>query len=334
MSDGFVMTIAEASQTGEARRRVASLTSGLGFDTLDAGRVAIVVTEMATNLVKHAKRGDLLVRPLGCDGVKGVEVLALDRGPGISNVGQSLRDGRSTTGTAGTGLGAVMRLAQQFDIYSQVGTGTAVVAQLWARGIVDPSRRLEIGSVCVSYPGETECGDAWATEEQDRRSLVTVVDGLGHGVAAAEACREAVKAFRAHTAEPPPGILDAMHLALRSTRGASGAVAQVDWTRRVLRYSGVGNIAGAILTQAGDRHLVSHNGTLGRELRRVDEFTYAWPGDALLVLHSDGLGSRWDLARYPGLAERHPSLIAGVLYRDFWRGRDDVTVVTARGVPG
>ena len=95
MSDGFVMTIAEASQTGEARRRVASLTSGLGFDTHDAGRVAIVVTEMATNLVKHAKGGDLLVRPLGCEGFKGVEVMALDRGPGISNVGQSLSDGRS-----------------------------------------------------------------------------------------------------------------------------------------------------------------------------------------------------------------------------------------------
>ena len=75
--------------------------------------------------------------------------------------------------------------------------------------------------------------------------------------------------------------------------------------------------------------MVSYNGTVGHEVRKIREFTYLWPKGGLLVMHSDGLGTQWRLDRYPGLIARHPSLIAGVLYRDFNRGRDDVTVLVA-----
>lgn len=332
MSDTLALAVAEASQTGEARRQVIRFASTLGFDDTEAGKLAIVVTEVATNLVKHAKGGELLVRPLADERARGVEILALDGGPGIANIGASLRDGYSTTGTPGTGLGAVMRLAEQFDIHSQTGMGTAILARLWAgeKGR-SHARSLEIGGVCVQYPGETQYGDAWALCEQGPRHLILVVDGLGHGQPAADACREAVRAFHSNVSGAPRAILDAIHLALRSTRGAAAAVAEVDLARTQVRFAGVGNIAGVLVSGRGsDRHLVSHNGTLGHEVRRIDEFTYPWLSDGLLVLHSDGLTSRWDLMRYVGLTERHPSLIAGVLYRDARRGRDDVTVVVAR----
>lgn len=332
MSDTLALAVTEASQTGEARRQVARLAATLGFGDTQAGQIAIVVTEVATNLVKHAKGGHLLVRPLGDKSEPGLEILALDSGPGIANVGASLRDGYSTTGTPGTGLGAVMRLAEQFDIHSQSGMGTAVLARLWAGEKRESAgRRLEIGGVCVQYPGETHYGDAWAVYQEGPRSLILVVDGLGHGQLAADACREAVRTFEANVTAAPHVILDAIHRALRSTRGAAAAVAEIDLARTQVRFAGIGNTAGVLVSSHGtDRHLVSHNGTLGHEVRRIDEFAYPWHPDALLVLHSDGLTSRWDLMRYSGLVGRHPSLVAGVLYRDARRGRDDVTVVVAR----
>jgi len=175
---------------------------------------------------------------------------------------------------------------------------------------------------------------AGAVDQCPGRSLILLADGLGHGILAAEAAVEAVKTFQNNTSLAPAQVVAAIHAALRSTRGAAVAVAEVDAAQQVVRFAGVGNIAGLILSADGCRHLVSHNGTAGHEVRKIQEFTYPWPArgggrQPLLILHSDGLTSRWDLDRYPGLAQRHPSLIAGVLYRDFYRGRDDVTVVVA-----
>jgi anti-sigma regulatory factor (Ser/Thr protein kinase) len=331
MNDTLALAVTEASQTGEARRQVARLAGTLGLGETEVGKAAIVVTEVATNLVKHAGGGHLLLRPLGDKSNPGLEILALDSGPGIANVAASLRDGYSTTSTPGTGLGAVMRLAEHFDIHSQSGVGTAILARLWTGEKKEIARRLKIGAVCVQYPGEAHYGDAWAVCQEGPRSLILAVDGLGHGILAADACREAVRMFEANVTAPPHAILDAIHSALRSTRGAAAAVAEIDLARTQVRFAGVGNIAGVLRSHQGtERHLVSHNGTLGHEVRRIDEFTYPWHSDGSLILHSDGLTSRWDLRRYAGLAERHPSLIAGVLYRDARRGRDDVTVVVAR----
>jgi hypothetical protein len=133
----------------------------------------------------------------------------------------------------------------------------------------------------------------------------------------------------------PAARLQCIHAALRNTRGAAVAVAEVDPRRDTVRFCGVGNVSGAAVSDQGTRTMVSQNGTVGHEMRKVSEFSYPWPAHALLVLHSDGLSTHWSLDGYPGLSRRHPSLIAGVLYRDFKRGRDDVTVVVARGgTPG
>jgi hypothetical protein len=124
-------------------------------------------------------------------------------------------------------------------------------------------------------------------------------------------------------------MVEFAHGALRSTRGAALAVADLDLAREV-RYAGIGNIAGLVSTSHDTRHMVSHPGIVGHEVRKIQEFVYPWSQDSLLVMHSDGLATHWNLDQYPGLASRRPSLIAGVLYRDFTRGRDDVAVVVAR----
>ena len=330
---GFALSVADASQAGQARRQAAQLSSELAFNETDAGKVAIVVTEVATNLVKHGHGGDLIVSALTTDGSSGVQVLALDKGPGIENVGESLRDGYSTSGTPGTGLGAVRRLASRFDIHSQIGSGTAVLAELWPtvpRGHAAP-RGLEIGAVCVPASGEEVCGDGWAVTRTERQTTILVVDGLGHGALAADAAHEAIRAFSERPGVAPDAAVSAIHQALRSTRGAAVAVAEVDHRSGLVQYAGIGNIAAVIVSPSLPlRHLVSHNGIAGHEARRITTFTYPWTADSTLVMHSDGLSTRWSLDAYPGLMQRHPALIAGVLYRDFTRGRDDATVVAAR----
>ena len=117
---------------------------------------------------------------------------------------------------------------------------------------------------------------------------------------------------------------------MRSTRGAAVAVVRIDHSDPELTFCGIGNIAGCILGDGRPRHLVSHYGTVGHDVARVHEFRYAFPATATLVLNTDGLVTQWEVDSYAGLLQRHPSVIASILYRDFRRERDDATVVVVR----
>jgi hypothetical protein len=160
-----------------------------------------------------------------------------------------------------------------------------------------------------------------------------MTDGSGHGPLAAIAADEAVKAFEANLSHDCIRVVEAIHAALAPTRGAAVAVARVDLAHRLIRFVGIGNIAGAVVSQGVLRRMVTHNGTAGHIAPRIREFTYPWNGSATIILHSDGLSSKWDLDAYPGLATSHPSLIAGVLFRDFRRERDDAAVAVMRVAP-
>lgn len=327
------IVVQDESQVAAARRGAVALAQGLSFGEEDAGRVAIVATELATNLIKHGTGGELLVGTFDDRTGSGVECLALDKGPGMTDVGASLRDGHSTAGSAGTGLGAIMRGSHVADIYSRPGLGTAILVRLrqGRPSSAKPSPEPVSGAVNLPKTGETACGDAWCSKAHGSGFKLMVADGLGHGPVAAEASHAAVRVFTAHHALTPGVLLEHVHGALRSTRGAAVAVADVDMGRGQVVFAGIGNIAGVVITDDNTRRMVSHNGTAGHVAKRVQEFTYPFRGSPLVVLCSDGLGTGWNLDRYPGLRQRHPSLIAGVLYRDFNRGRDDVTVLVARG---
>lgn len=332
MRDPIAFPVDDHSRPGEVRRAAVALAADLDLADDARGRLALVATEAATNLVKHATGGEIVLRSLAPAEGTGVEVLALDRGPGIADLGRCLRDGFSTAGTAGTGLGALGRLADLFDITSTPALGTAVVARVRTAPGTAPG--VEVGAVCLPVAGEEACGDGWAVEAAPGRTAVLVVDGLGHGPSAAVAAREAVRVFRRAAGAEPADVIHALHAALRPTRGAAAAVAVIDHAAGRLRYAGVGNVAGVVIGPPGRTGLVSHGGTLGHAVSKVQPFEYLWPADGLLVMYSDGLASQWDLARYPGLAARHPALVAGVLYRDGRRGRDDVTVLAVRGPAG
>jgi anti-sigma regulatory factor (Ser/Thr protein kinase) len=322
--------VADPTAAGHARRVLARMAERLDFPETEAGRLALVATELAGNLAKHATRGGRLVaQPVYRGQTAGVEILALDQGPGMANVAQCLRDGYSTAGSPGTGLGAVSRLADEFEIHSAPGVGTAILARVWA-SVAPAGPGLARGVVSIPKPGQEMCGDGWAVAGAPGAERVLVVDGLGHGPDAARVSIEAARVFRAHAAQSPGEILERMHAALRATRGGAAAVAALDAAAGELRFAGVGNIAGSVVSGAETRSMVSHNGIVGHEMRKVQEFTYPWTPGSLLVMHSDGVNTRWSLDRYAGLRGRDPALVAGVLLRDHLRGTDDATVLAAR----
>ncbi len=329
MSRSLRFPISDATSVGDARREAAVLCQELGFDQTDTGKIGIIVTEAGKNLVKHAQQGQLLLRRLADEGGGGVEVLAIDKGPGMADVAKCMVDGYSTAGSPGTGLGAISRLSSFFDIYSEPGKGTVLVSRLW-QSTAQRRSALQVGVICVpANPGDA-CGDAWGLRHLPVRSRILLVDGLGHGLLAARAADEAVRVFTEKFSLGGVQMIQYMHGAMRSTRGASLAITDIEHEARILRYSGVGNISGMIYDHSSSRSMVSHNGTVGHELHHVTEFTYPWSETAMLVMHSDGLLSRWKFDSHPGLTSRHPSIIAGVLFRDYQRGKDDVSVLVAR----
>jgi len=325
----ITIPVEDPSRVAEARRRAAAMAQAIGLDETAVARVAIAVTELATNILRHAGRGTMLLQAARTGGL---EVLALDTGPGMADVDQCLRDGYSTAGTQGSGLGAVQRQASRVEIYSRPGLGTVILARFQpaAGAGAAATAPLAVGGISVAKPGEEACGDAWQAVEMPDGLAVMVADGLGHGPLAATASREAVRTFVRHAGEPVPAILGAIHAALRATRGAAISVARLGGGNDRLMFGGIGNVAGAVVHGPLTRKTVAHNGTAGLTAPRLQEFTYEFRSGGLLVMHSDGLSSGWSLDRYPGIARHDPSLIAALLYRDFARHRDDATVLVVR----
>lgn len=323
------VALSDPSAVGEARRRATTLAGHLTFDEEEAGEVALVVTELATNVIRHGKGGELLLQLIQRGGVEGIEVVGLDRGPGM-DFARSSQDGFSTGGSSGFGLGAIRRKSARMDVHSDE-RGTVIAVELFPRSrgaIEDP--KVDAAGLSVPHPSEQVCGDAWAVECFGARVMVCVVDGLGHGVGAANASKEAIAAFRAAAGRPVLEVMERLHAALRSTRGAAAAVADLRRDERRLSYCGVGNICATLVEPGTQASLVSMNGTLGHGTPRLQEFSYPAPAGAVLVMHSDGLTNHWSLSRYAGGLRRAAAVISGLLYRDFSRGRDDVTVVTVK----
>ncbi len=262
----------------------------------------------------------------------GVEVIALDKGPGISDLRETMRDGYSTTGSPGTGLGAVRRLCRDFDVISWPTIGTGLLARIGA-GTASGVTRPAWGAVVVPLAGEPVSGDAICTRPHRDGWTVFVADGLGHGPQAAHASSEAVRVFLSVEHLPPAEILKAVHAGIRHTRGAAVAVCRYRTDEALVHYAGVGNVEGRVVDGGETKRLVSHAGTIGLTLRRVQDFTYPFPPGSTLVMHSDGVSSGWAASSFPGLLSVHPNLAAAIIYRHHARSRDDAAVAVAHAAP-
>jgi anti-sigma regulatory factor (Ser/Thr protein kinase) len=298
----------------------------LGLDETQAGELAILANEVSRNVLIHGGGGQVIVA--GFRNLAGplARIVALDKGAGIQNVAQAMEDGYSTAGSMGEGLGAMKRLATRFELFTGSG-GTAVLLEV---GTVDPKNQVEVAGMALPYPGERVCGDSWCFDQKADRTIAVIVDGLGHGLGAADAANEAIQTFRGRASMGPADILSYMHDALKKTRGAVAGLVEIVPAQHRLTFAGIGNASASLIGRDTSQNLVSHNGTLGVTAPRIQEFQAEWNSDSVLVMHSDGLQTKWDLSSYPGLLRRHPALICGTLMRDFRRQRDDASVVVLK----
>ena len=320
----------DSSAAGTARRTGEALAGQLG---LPAGRVAeigLALTEIATNVHRHGNGGSLLLRAVRHGETAALEVVALDAGPGMFDVAASRRDGHTTGGTLGIGMGAVDRLADSVEISSQPERGTVVVARF------EGDRRRPVvqgpaAGITRAIAGETVCGDAYAFRREGDRTLMMVADGSGHGPLAALASREAVRVFLSGVGvSSPEPALRTVHEALNGTRGAAVAVAELDLAAGVVRFAGIGNIAGAVVTGDAKQSMVSIGGVAGFRTPTIRLFTYPLVAGSLVVLASDGVTPRWNAGDLGPVLGRSALLVAATVLRDSAVRPDDACVAVAR----
>src|SRR5262245_8634461 len=330
-----LLAIPDASYVAAARRTIDGAAKDIGLGDDDRGRATLIATELCTNLARHGAGGEILLQPVQAGTATGLELIAIDRGPGIDNLAESLRDRSSTYGSSGTGLGAIRRQSDEFDIHSTPNLGTVVLARLWPRRQGPAERGWQVGSVSVAKAEEPICGDSLGVLRAGMTAAAMVADGLGHGIAANTASEEARRLFSAHFPASPAAAVQKIHAGLRATRGAAVGVALVDFAASRIAFCGIGNIAGMAAAGGNVRRFVSMNGIAGHSAGRIQEFIYPCDGEGLvIVLHSDGLSGNWSLDRYGGgVVARHPSLIAALLFRDAGRRRDDATVLVMKRAP-
>lgn len=318
----------DAGTVGTVRRAAVALGQQVGLSERRLADLAIVAAELASNLHKHATDGAVQVRAVRAGADAGVELVATDTGPGIRDLAAVAHDGYSTAGTLGIGFGAITRGSTEFDAFSQPGRGTAVVLAVW-EGPTAPARWA--GGLVRPMTGETVCGDGYAVRVCGDRSQALLCDGLGHGPLAAMASQAAVSAFHEAPDSTPAEVLAHMHRAVSHTRGVVAAVVEVNRGAGVVSCASVGNIAGWVIEPGQRRGMAAQPGIVGdRASRKIRCYDHPLEPDAVVILHTDGVTDRWDLAGYPGLLQRGALLIAATVLRDAGTRRDDAGVLVVK----
>jgi anti-sigma regulatory factor (Ser/Thr protein kinase) len=332
--DGVWLTVQDAGAVGAVRRAAVGLGGDLRLPAQRLADLAIVATEIGSNLYKHTVDGMALVRVVRRGDAAGVEIVAVDKGPGMGNLDALLVDGRSTAGTLGIGLGAIVRLASEYDAYSRPGSGTVVTVDVWGGDTPPEVGAYSVRGITRPMGGEEVSGDGYASRLTDRGYVqLMLCDGLGHGPLAASAARAAEHAFRDAPETGPQRVLEHLHRALGHTRGAVVTVVEIEPDREVLRFAGVGNVAGAVITGGQRKGLLPHPGIIGHARPLSREVELPCPASATVVMHTDGVVDRWSLTDWPGLADRTPLVIAATLLREAGVRRDDAGVLVARRRP-
>ncbi len=318
-----------------ARREARNLSVSIGFDLEMAEKISIAVSELASNLVRHATRGGLLVLSPIEGAVSGLRVTSTDDGPGIADVEESIRDGFSTNNTLGAGLGAVNRIMHEFDIKSQrgFGGGTHISCTRYhsPKHALHGHVPLEIGVATRRHPHMNENGDAFVIKKWETGALVGVIDGVGHGQFAYRAARTAQVYVEEHAFQPMESIFRGAGRACRGTRGVVMALARFDFVAGAMSYASVGNIEVHLFGAPVRPSFVLRRGIVGGKNVVPVVSKHQWTSECVLVLHSDGVSTRWTPEDFPSLLSGAPEIQSRQLLQKLASEADDATVLIVKG---
>lgn len=309
------------------------MLAGAGFDETRAGKVDIIVAELTSNLGKYADGGRILAGT-GKDATGDYfEIVSLDNGPGIADPGRVLSDGYSSTGTLGHGLGSIRRLSDRSDLYSLRGWGTILTARVYKNEPENKKKGLDCQGLNVPKPGEQVSGDGCCIQETPEGFRLLIADGLGHGPEAHAAVEKACEAFLLCPETSSTETIRYIHERIRKTRGIVGLVVIFNKAASQWRIVGVGNIAARWMGYNNSRSYVSYNGIIGFNIPgTINDQVLSQEEFNQFIACSDGIKSRWDLAKFPGIGHHDGMIIASAIYKEFVRGNDDASVIVCKSV--
>ena len=307
------------------------------FTEKQRGEIDIIVSELSSNLVKHAGSGELLYRAFNADDQEAVfEIVSIDHGPGIADPVKMMKDGMSTTSTLGQGLGAMNRLSSTFQLYSLPDWGTILYSRYRTKDDKYKKKEgidLNVRTLCVNKANEPVSGDGYLVKKTASSVQIFFGDGLGHGEHAHGAVAKAAECFSQCKHDDPVEILREIHECVRRSRGLVASVAILDLARNVWKLCGVGNIMTRLYTGISYKNYMSYNGTLGLNIpNSLKESIFEVEKNQHLIMNSDGIRSRWDLGKYPSIFKYDGALVAAAVYKDFTRRNDDASILIAKVV--
>jgi anti-sigma regulatory factor (Ser/Thr protein kinase) len=324
----------DRSYTAIIKKDIHKMVVEAGFPPKKTDEIDIIIAEITSNINKYGKDGELLVMIHPDPQQMYLEVIAIDNGPGMHEPLRMMEDGVSTTGTLGQGLGAIKRLSDKFEVFSIRHWGTVLLARVYSKTTpgIRNSSRPEFRHIIVAKPGEEMCGDGCVIEHTATQVKVLLGDGLGHGPEAHKAVAAAGAVFRESRETSPTALIREMHQAVKRTRGLVGSIVVIDLLAKRGWISGIGNIAVKSFSASQSRNHICYNGIIGLNIPGTMKDQDLLTGDAnqYIVLCSDGIRSQWDITKYPGLLKYDLSMLAAVIYKDFARKTDDMSVVVGK----
>jgi anti-sigma regulatory factor (Ser/Thr protein kinase) len=327
-------TIEDRSYVSFIKREIHNLVTRAGFSSVKTGEIDIVVSELTSNLIKHADKGELIYRLSEEESNIAFEIYCFDDGPGSNDIPRMMKDGFSSSNTLGHGLGSIKRLSDFFQIYSRESWGTVVYSKSYREPIASTKivtkNNLLIKVLQLCIPGEKVCGDGYDVKKTQDETLIFLADGLGHGVNAHEAVKEAIKAFQLCQSVDPAEIIRFIHPHVKKTRGLVGTVAVYHHSKKQWRICGVGNITTRLFQGITVKNCMPHNGIIGLNIPGTltnIEVSEPYQG---IIMFSDGIRNRFNLSNYPSVIQYDPSLIASIIFKDNARRNDDMTVLVGK----
>jgi anti-sigma regulatory factor (Ser/Thr protein kinase) len=326
----FIPIYDEAS-VSSAHQRVRDAGQPLNLRKELVESVALIASELTHNHLRHASQGYFAVRPIERNGVKGLEVIAADLGPGIEKPAAAIR-GQVTkeTGSLGAGIAAVCRLADEVTWDNRISEGACIVARKFEAAV---SSLCEAAIMSKPYPGEPISGDDAITIQSEAGFLAAVSDGLGHGPEAREASNRAIDVVRKSTQDDLDQIAIRINHELTGTRGCAISLMRFTRNEKTLEYVSAGDVH-AHLYHLRDAHfftpspMVLGTGQLRPQKIRIER-TAVKPG-SVLVMFTDGLKSNTNLKGELDVLRQPAIAIAQHLLETYSRPDDDALICAVR----
>ena len=323
--------IYDEASVSSARERVREAGRQLNLTKDVVESVALIASELTHNQLAHAKQGYFAVSAVERRGVRGLEVIAADIGPGIESPRRAIQDENPpTSGSLGAGLGAVSRMADEVEFDNRMFEGACIVARKFEAAAASCCETAIMGR---PYPGEVISGDDAVFFQSDSTFVAAVSDGLGHGPEAREASNRAIESLLQRREMELGDLVTALNTDLAATRGCVMSIIRFDKMRRTMESVCAGDVH-AHLYHSREAHfftptpVVLATGHFQKQRIRVETVPVE-PG-SVLVIFTDGLKSRTNLKGQLDVLRQPAITIAQHLLENDSRPDDDALVLVAR----